>query len=201
MPKNVIKIVAVRLSIHPAIRCYSQYCDFPHRYFGSLTAAVMPSVVQSVEAETLRTLLRAIEKRNEVDIDYQSLTNARVPTIAPHSASDLDHRKLRDCRWHRAADRQQIWLRPLDRASGLRRGILRIDRGVLLRPADTAVSSLHAVKESVRKHPTKRPTWPVARLASPSISLRNSRVRRSSGAPTNCLTDNQFQNRSEMTPD
>jgi predicted DNA-binding transcriptional regulator YafY len=67
-------------------------------WFGSLpSAAVMQTIVQSVEANTLRTLLRAIEKRNEIDIDYQSLTNGRTRTIAPHSLAFDGHR------WHARA--------------------------------------------------------------------------------------------------
>jgi predicted DNA-binding transcriptional regulator YafY len=57
----------------------------------------MQTIVQSVEANTLRTLLRAIEKRNEIDIDYQSLTNGRTRTIAPHSLAFDGHR------WHARA--------------------------------------------------------------------------------------------------
>jgi len=50
--------------------------------------------VRKVEPETLRAMLRAIEARQEVDIVYQSLTNARSRAIAPHSLAS-DGR-----RWH-----------------------------------------------------------------------------------------------------
>lgn len=67
-------------------------------WFGSLPpAAVMPSVIRSIEAETLRAILRAIERRQALDIDYLSLTKRRWRTIAPHSLAFDGHR------WHARA--------------------------------------------------------------------------------------------------
>ncbi len=64
-------------------------------WFGSPPpATVMPNVVRSVEPETLRAMLRAVEARQEVEIVYQSLTNTRSRAIAPHSLA-FDGR-----RWH-----------------------------------------------------------------------------------------------------
>ena len=48
-------------------------------------AAVMPEVARSVAPATLRAVLRAIRARDEVDVKYQSLTNTRERTIAPHA--------------------------------------------------------------------------------------------------------------------
>jgi WYL domain len=64
-------------------------------WFGSPPpAAVMPTVARSVDAETLRTLLRAITWRREVEVEYQSLTSARRRGIVPHSLAFDGHR------WH-----------------------------------------------------------------------------------------------------
>ena len=67
-------------------------------WFRSLPpAAVMPAIARSVEPPTLRVLLRAINKRLELDIVYQSLTNTRTRAIAPHSLAFDGHR------WHTRA--------------------------------------------------------------------------------------------------
>ena len=67
-------------------------------WFGSPPpATVMQTVVRSVEPNTLRVILRAIERREEVDIKYLSLTNTRARTIAPHSLAFDGHR------WHARA--------------------------------------------------------------------------------------------------
>jgi predicted DNA-binding transcriptional regulator YafY len=64
-------------------------------WFGSVPpAAVMPTVARSVDAETLRTLLRAITWRYEVEVKYQSLTSSRRRGIVPHSLAYDGHR------WH-----------------------------------------------------------------------------------------------------
>jgi hypothetical protein len=64
-------------------------------WFGSpVPAAVMPTVARSVDAETLRLLLRSITWRREVEIEYQSLTSARRRGIVPHSLAFDGHR------WH-----------------------------------------------------------------------------------------------------
>jgi predicted DNA-binding transcriptional regulator YafY len=64
-------------------------------WFGSVPpAAVMPTVARSVDAETLRTLLRAITWRREVEVEYQSLTSSRRRGIVPHSLAYDGHR------WH-----------------------------------------------------------------------------------------------------
>ncbi|UVO30334.1 WYL domain-containing protein [Bradyrhizobium arachidis] len=64
-------------------------------WFGSPPpAAVMPTVARSVDAETLRTLLKAITWRREVEVEYQSLTSARRRGIVPHSLAFDGHR------WH-----------------------------------------------------------------------------------------------------
>src|SRR5262249_37248871 len=91
-------------------------------------------------------------------------------------------------RRHRGAGCQQFSPRPsslINAASTC----YRIDRGVRLGLADTAVSSPHGinpasmrVQQRPTKRPTFRPTWPVARLASHLISLQNSRVRCSPSA-------------------
>jgi hypothetical protein len=60
-------------------------------------ATVMQTVVRSVEPDTLRAILRAIEGRKELNIVYQSLTNTRARTIAPHSLAFDGHR------WHARA--------------------------------------------------------------------------------------------------
>jgi WYL domain len=67
-------------------------------WFGSPPpASVMPTVLRSVESNTLRAILRAIEGRQELDIVYQSLTNTRSRPIAPHSLAFDGHR------WHARA--------------------------------------------------------------------------------------------------
>jgi hypothetical protein len=48
-------------------------------------AAVMPEVTRSVKPATLRAVLRTITAREELDIQYQSLTNTRERPIAPHA--------------------------------------------------------------------------------------------------------------------
>ena len=64
-------------------------------WFGSpVPAAVMPTVARSVDAETLRILLRSITWRREVEIEYQSLTSTRRRAIVPHSLAFDGHR------WH-----------------------------------------------------------------------------------------------------
>jgi len=60
-------------------------------------ATVMKTVVRSVEPKTLRAILRAIEDRHELEIDYQSLKNARTRSIAPHALAFDGHR------WHARA--------------------------------------------------------------------------------------------------
>ncbi len=67
-------------------------------WFGSLPpATVMQTVVRSVEPDTLRSILNAIEGRQELDVVYQSLTNTRARTIVPHSLAFDGHR------WHARA--------------------------------------------------------------------------------------------------
>jgi len=67
-------------------------------WFGSPPpATVMQTVVRSVESNILRAVLRAIERRQELDIVYQSLTNTRARSIAPHSLAFDGHR------WHARA--------------------------------------------------------------------------------------------------
>jgi hypothetical protein len=67
-------------------------------WFSSLPpAAVMQTVIRSVDPLTLREILRAIEKRYEIDVTYQSLTKTRQRTIAPHSIAFDGHR------WHTRA--------------------------------------------------------------------------------------------------
>jgi hypothetical protein len=64
-------------------------------WFGSLPpAAVMQTVTRSVEPETLRSILRAIEARRELVVVYQSLTNTRERRIVPHALAFDGHR------WH-----------------------------------------------------------------------------------------------------
>ena len=60
-------------------------------------ATVMKTVVRSVGAETLRAVLRAIEDRHELEIEYQSLKNDRRRAIAPHALAFDGHR------WHARA--------------------------------------------------------------------------------------------------
>jgi predicted DNA-binding transcriptional regulator YafY len=67
-------------------------------WFGSLPpAAVMQTVVRSVEPDTLRAILNAIMGRHELEVVYQSLTNTRARTIVPHSLAFDGHR------WHARA--------------------------------------------------------------------------------------------------
>lgn len=67
-------------------------------WFGSLPpSAVMPTIARSVEPDTLRAILKAIERRQELDLIYQSLTNTRARTIVPHSLAFDGHR------WHARA--------------------------------------------------------------------------------------------------
>ncbi|MGY3495926.1 WYL domain-containing protein [Bradyrhizobium sp. USDA 4502] len=64
-------------------------------WFGSPPpAAVMPAVARNVDSETLRTLLKAITLRREVEIEYQSLTSTRRRGIVPHSLASDGYR------WH-----------------------------------------------------------------------------------------------------
>lgn len=60
-------------------------------------AAVMQTIARSVEPATLKGILRAIEQREEVRVLYQSLTNTRLRSIAPHSLAFDGHR------WHARA--------------------------------------------------------------------------------------------------
>lgn len=60
-------------------------------------ASVAPTVLRSVEPAILQTILRAIEERQEIDLVYQSLTNTRRRTIAPHAIAFDGHR------WHTRA--------------------------------------------------------------------------------------------------
>ncbi|MGO9769704.1 MAG: WYL domain-containing protein [Roseiarcus sp.] len=60
-------------------------------------AAVTQTIARSVDPSILRGVLRAIEQQEEVDILYQSLTNTRRRSIAPHSIAFDGHR------WHARA--------------------------------------------------------------------------------------------------
>jgi predicted DNA-binding transcriptional regulator YafY len=60
-------------------------------------ATVMKAVVRSVRPATLRAILRAIEDRQELEIEYQSLKNSRRRFIAPHAIA-FDGQ-----RWHTRA--------------------------------------------------------------------------------------------------
>ena len=67
-------------------------------WFGSLPpATVMQTVLRSVEPDTLHAILSAIEKRHELNVVYQSLTNTRARAIVPHSLAFDGHR------WHARA--------------------------------------------------------------------------------------------------
>jgi|SRR5579872_159904 len=67
-------------------------------WFGSPPpVSVMPTIVRSVEPETLRQILRAVDRRLELQVEYQSLTNSRTRAIAPHSLAFDGHR------WHARA--------------------------------------------------------------------------------------------------
>jgi predicted DNA-binding transcriptional regulator YafY len=55
-------------------------------WFGSLLPmAVVPQTTRSVESETLRIVLRAIERRQEISITYQSLSSMKTRRVAPHA--------------------------------------------------------------------------------------------------------------------
>lgn len=60
-------------------------------------ATVMKTIVRSVPPATLRAILGAIEDRHEIEIDYQSLKNARKRAITPHALAFDGHR------WHARA--------------------------------------------------------------------------------------------------
>lgn len=67
-------------------------------WFGSLPpAAVMKTVVRSVDSQTLHAILRTIEGNRQLDLVYQSLTNTRSRTIVPHSLAFDGNR------WHARA--------------------------------------------------------------------------------------------------
>jgi len=67
-------------------------------WFGSLpSVAVVPTVVRSVSPATLRAILRATEKGEEIDILYHSLTSTGWRGISPHSLAFDGHR------WHTRA--------------------------------------------------------------------------------------------------
>jgi hypothetical protein len=90
-------------------------------WFASLPpAAVTQTVARSVDPNTLRCILRAVEQQEQVNILYQSLTNTRRRSIAPHSIAFDGHR------WHARAwcvDREEFRDFVLTR-------MLEIDRGV-----------------------------------------------------------------------
>ena len=54
-------------------------------------------MVRSVDANTLCAVLKAIEGRHELEIDYQSLKSSRKRMIAPHALALDGHR------WHTRA--------------------------------------------------------------------------------------------------
>jgi hypothetical protein len=60
-------------------------------------AAVTKTIARSVDPATLRGVLRAIEHQEEISVLYQSLTNTRLRSIAPHSIAFDGHR------WHARA--------------------------------------------------------------------------------------------------
>jgi len=60
-------------------------------------AAVMQTVVRSVDPGVLRTVLAAITDRQQINVCYQSLTNTRWRVIAPHALGFDGHR------WHARA--------------------------------------------------------------------------------------------------
>lgn len=60
-------------------------------------ATVVQTLARSVESATLRSILRAITERRELDMEYQSFTNTRKRAIAPHSLAFDGHR------WHTRA--------------------------------------------------------------------------------------------------
>ncbi|QXF11101.1 WYL domain-containing protein [Sphingopyxis terrae] len=55
---------------------------------------VLPTIARSVEAYTLRALLRAIRMNGSIKINYRSLTSARNRVICPHSLANDGYR------WH-----------------------------------------------------------------------------------------------------
>ena len=57
-------------------------------------ATVVQTLARPVEPTTLRSMLRAITGRLEIDMEYQSFTNTRQRAIAPHSLAFDGHR------WH-----------------------------------------------------------------------------------------------------
>lgn len=67
-------------------------------WFGSPPpASVMQTVVRSVDPKILQAILRAISERQQIDVDYQSLTKARTRPIEPHALAFDGHR------WHARA--------------------------------------------------------------------------------------------------
>lgn len=67
-------------------------------WFGRVPPAdVIPPLERSVEPQTLRAILRAIEGSKEIEVVYQSLTSVGRRTIAPHSLAFDGHR------WHARA--------------------------------------------------------------------------------------------------
>jgi hypothetical protein len=67
-------------------------------WFGSPPpAAVMQTLARRIEPNTLRAVLRAIQQRLELDVDYQSLTSTRRRAIVPHSLAFDGYR------WHARA--------------------------------------------------------------------------------------------------
>lgn len=67
-------------------------------WFGSPPpAAVMPRVARSIEPKTLQAVLRAIERRLELKVEYQSLKSSRERVIVPHSLAFDGYR------WHTRA--------------------------------------------------------------------------------------------------
>ncbi len=64
-------------------------------WFGSPPpSTVMQTLTRRIEPETLRAVLRAIQARRELDVDYQSLTSTRRRAIVPHSLAFDGYR------WH-----------------------------------------------------------------------------------------------------
>lgn len=55
---------------------------------------MVPDLSRNIDAACLRKLLRAIQERRAVDVHYQSLTNSRWRTIAPHALA------FDGFRWH-----------------------------------------------------------------------------------------------------
>ena len=64
-------------------------------WFATLpTVDAVPDIVRTVEPKKLRGLLAAIRQRQQITIEYQSLTNSRRRQIAPHALAFDGHR------WH-----------------------------------------------------------------------------------------------------